>query len=60
MVTNPMKEEKSGSSNHIPNNGHSWGSKVVGKGGGNLTCEIHQRLGIGGNIEQDFLFVSQG
>jgi len=33
----------------------SWGSVVVGKGGGNITCEIHQRRGTGGNIEQDIL-----
>ncbi len=50
-----MKEEKSGSFNYIPNNGHLMGSVVVGKGDGNITCEIHQRCDIGGSIEQDFL-----
>lgn len=55
-----MKEKKNGSSNHTPNNGHSWGSVVIEKGGGNITCEVHQRSGIGDNIEQYFLFVSQG
>jgi hypothetical protein len=60
MVTNLVKEKKNGSSNHTPNNGHSWGSVVIEKGGGNITCEVHQRSGIGDNIEQYFLFVSQG
>jgi len=60
MVTNPMKEEKNGSSSHIPNNGHSWGSVGVGKGGGNIIFEVCQRCGTRGSIKRDFLFVSQG
>lgn len=60
MVTNLVKEENSGSSSHTPNNGHLWGSVVIGKGGRNITCEVHQRHGMGGIIEQYFLFVSQG
>jgi hypothetical protein len=55
-----MKEEKNGSSSHIPNNGHSWGSVGVGKGGGNIIFEVCQRCGTRGSIKQDFLFVSQG
>ncbi len=54
VVTNPVKEGKSGSFNHIPNNSHSWGKVVVRKGGGNITWEICQRHGTWGSIEQDF------
>lgn len=54
MVTNLVKEKKSGNSNYIPNNGHSWGSVVIGKGDGNITCEVCQRHGTRGNIETRF------
>jgi hypothetical protein len=60
MVTNLVKEEKNDSSSHTLNNGNSWGNVVIGKGGGNITCEVHQRCDIGGSTKQYFLFVSQG
>jgi len=47
----PSERRKSGNSSHIPNNGHSWGNVVIGKGGGNITCEVCHRRGTRGSIE---------